>query len=55
MHTRVWGVICHWRFIFTFSLGLLPSEPGSSERQTWGRVPPGYFYHGENICRKVVI
>jgi hypothetical protein len=39
---------------FTFPLWLLPSEPGRSERRTWGRVSPRCFLHGENICRKVV-
>jgi len=40
---------------FTFPLGLLPSKLGSNERRTWGKVPLGYFHHGENVCRKVVI
>jgi len=39
---------------FTFPLGLLPSEFGHNERRTWGKVSPGYFHYGENICRKVV-
>jgi hypothetical protein len=39
---------------FTFPLGLLSSEPGRSERRIWEKVPPGYFHHGETICRNVV-
>ena len=38
---------------FTFPLGL-PSERGSSERRKSGKVPTGYFHHGEKVCRKVV-
>ena len=38
----------------TFPLGLLPSESGHIEWRTCGKVPPGFFYHGEKICRKVV-
>ena len=39
---------------FTFPLPTLPFEPGHSERRAWGKVPPGYFHHGEKTCRKVV-
>jgi len=38
---------------FTFPLGCLLSEPGRCERGTWGKVPPGYFQHGEKKSRKV--
>jgi hypothetical protein len=40
--------------IFTFPLGHLHSEPGCSERGTWGKVPPRYFHHGEKKCREVI-
>ena len=38
---------------FTFPLRCLPSEQGRSERGIWGKVPQGYFQHGEKKCRKV--
>jgi len=39
--------------LFTFPFGLLPSESGHSERRIWGKIPPGFFHNGENICTKV--
>jgi hypothetical protein len=39
---------------FTFPPGRLPSEPVCSEWGTWGKVPPGYFHHGEQKCREVL-
>ena len=55
IHTELQCTVNHTSdSFFTFSLGHLPSEPGCSERRTWGKFPPGYIHHGVTICRKVV-
>jgi hypothetical protein len=39
----------------TFPIGLPPSETGRTERQTWCKVPPGYFHQGEKTYREIII
>ena len=54
MHTRLWGVICHWRFIFYFSTWNSSLRSWAQWATNTGKSFTRIFPHGAKICRKVV-